>query len=198
MNPLIVRDLSGQEKEYILPVLLRKDAADIFQNTCLSLFSIVRITLHEHGSPAAATEVSKISFDDFWLLARRLLSDKMIVNKICIGDIDNSNYFEENPDELYIAIFNSIRLNYPNIFFASSVKGKENKPRFWPRSWGQDRDGSKRVESKLKYPEHSLYDEQLRTYRVAKYFNVSPEEVDNWSNINFLDRQEYMFMMKTV
>jgi hypothetical protein len=35
---------------------------------------------------------------------------------------------------------------------------------------------------------------QLETYQVARYFGLDPYIVENWSNVEFLDRQEFMFV----
>jgi len=35
---------------------------------------------------------------------------------------------------------------------------------------------------------------QLETYQVAYYYSLDPSIVENWSNVDFLDRQEFMFV----
>jgi len=36
----------------------------------------------------------------------------------------------------------------------------------------------------------------MLTYRVARFYQVSPEEVEGWYNFDFLDRAEYMFIQE--
>jgi hypothetical protein len=43
-----------------------------------------------------------------------------------------------------------------------------------------------------------LNDEKLATYRVARYYGVSPHEVDEWANVDFLDYQEFMWIQMEV
>lgn len=33
---------------------------------------------------------------------------------------------------------------------------------------------------------------------VARYYRVSPEEVENWTNVDFLDRMEFMWIQREV
>lgn len=34
----------------------------------------------------------------------------------------------------------------------------------------------------------------METYQVAYYYSLDPSIVENWSNVEFLDRQEFMFV----
>jgi hypothetical protein len=34
----------------------------------------------------------------------------------------------------------------------------------------------------------------IETLQVARYYEVNPQDVDEWTNIDFLDRQEYMYI----
>jgi hypothetical protein len=48
-------------------------------------------------------------------------------------------------------------------------------------------------------PDNSLLHWQIDNYTVAKFYNVSPDEVENqWTNIDFLDRQEYMYIVQKI
>jgi hypothetical protein len=38
----------------------------------------------------------------------------------------------------------------------------------------------------------------MLTFKVARFFEVSPDEVENWRNCDYLDRQEYMFVMQDI
>jgi hypothetical protein len=38
----------------------------------------------------------------------------------------------------------------------------------------------------------------ILTYRVARFFNLDPEVVENWTNADFLDRCEFMFIQEHV
>lgn len=35
---------------------------------------------------------------------------------------------------------------------------------------------------------------QIENFQVARFYGVSPEVVDGWLNVDFLDRQEFMFL----
>jgi hypothetical protein len=38
----------------------------------------------------------------------------------------------------------------------------------------------------------------MLTYRVARFYQISPGEVDNWYNRDFLDRAEFMFIQEEI
>ena len=38
----------------------------------------------------------------------------------------------------------------------------------------------------------------MLTFKVAKFYGVSPAEVELWKNHTYLDRQEYMFVMSDI
>ena len=47
-------------------------------------------------------------------------------------------------------------------------------------------------------PVTSLSDDQILTYQVARFFEVSPGEVEQWHNCDFLDRAEFMFVQNDI
>lgn len=45
---------------------------------------------------------------------------------------------------------------------------------------------------------HSLEPGQLETYQVAAYFKLDPSIVEDWTNADFLDRQEFMLVQSEI
>jgi hypothetical protein len=51
-----------------------------------------------------------------------------------------------------------------------------------------------RSEKNIPLPENSLTYLEIETLVVAKFFRLDPDAVDNWTNIDFYKRQEFMFL----
>jgi len=39
---------------------------------------------------------------------------------------------------------------------------------------------------------------QIENYQVAHFYNLDPSVVENWTNIDFLNRQEYMMFQNEI
>jgi hypothetical protein len=118
-----IKNLSGEQVTYNLLPLKRKTAAYVshrFLQTLLRGFAKAA----QGGQEALLEALSDIDFDTLWDLASTILKDAEIhhmngVEKI--SDLDESEYFEENPEELYLAVAHGVRENYPKFF--SRIKG---------------------------------------------------------------------------
>lgn len=119
-----IKGLDGLEKEYVFNKLHGKQASKVFHEACLVVVPILfsGLDLSDNMS-ALAYKLKDVSFDDVWDLAENLLSF-VIIDGTEIRDINKSDYFGENPDELYIAVYHAVKLNFPKIFNnLSSIQG---------------------------------------------------------------------------
>jgi hypothetical protein len=73
-----------------------------------------------------------VDFDTFWGLAEELLHGATIkpdlnnlLEIIQIEDLNTTNYYDERPEERYIATFYAIRANYPKSFSRVISKAKD-------------------------------------------------------------------------
>jgi hypothetical protein len=116
-------NFEGEEVTYNLLPLKRKNAAYVshrFLQTLLKGFAKAA----KGGQEALLEALSAIEFDVLWDLASILLKGAEIHGAGGIARIDNldeSEYFEDRPEELYLAVFNGVKENYPGVF--SRVRG---------------------------------------------------------------------------
>ena len=174
-------------KNCSFPVLTRREVVNIYKNTVLiDIISLLEGAGLTRILPLI-NKLRKISFDDIYILAELLLVG-LEINGTTIKDIVESDYFIFHPDELYIAIFMAIDINFLNLFFSL-----DGTVRFWPIDRGEDSPDVKKINRKLKHPDISLHNEEQAVFRVAKYYGLNPIEVYKLTNRDFLDAQEYMF-----
>jgi hypothetical protein len=119
-----VKTLDG-EKEYNFVALTRREAMEVFHGALTAVLSIVS----ELGSGDFGA-LKKLDFDTIWSLAEKLLQFA-ILDGVEIEDLNETEYFDDHPDELYLAVFHAVRLNWPDIFekvknvlSGSDLKGK--------------------------------------------------------------------------
>lgn len=118
-----LKNLSGEEKRYFLFPLKRKTAslvAHLFLQTILKGMSqALKDTDSENTYSNVLKALSEIDFDVLWGMAIHLFKNATIKSKsetIEIESLDESDYFSENPDELYIAVYHGVKENYPKVF----------------------------------------------------------------------------------
>lgn len=127
-----VKTLEGV-KDYNFLLLKRKKAAKVFHE---SLSVIVR-AVSELAMANKKFDVSKIGqaisaldFETLWGLGEDLLAF-VIIDGEEIEDINKTDYFTDRPEELYVAIYNAIAVNYPKVFLklkgAASAFGLQDK-----------------------------------------------------------------------
>jgi len=109
------KNLEGVEKEYVYVALKRKEAVRVAHTTLQSLFGAIA-GMGSDGGAAIASAVKALDFDVFWSLAEKVLKC-VIVDGVEISDINNSDYFAEHIDELYLAVYHGIEANWPKVFF---------------------------------------------------------------------------------
>lgn len=110
--------ITGETKVYKFVPLKRKEAAEVFHNTLLAILSVVGNSTTEKessGLQSIMAALKGIDFETFWSLAEKLLAFVIIDNEE-IKDINETDYFNENPEELYLAVFHAILSNYPSVF----------------------------------------------------------------------------------
>jgi len=117
-------NLSGEIREYNLQPLKRKDAAYVahtFLQTLLKGFSEATAGASDKAESQSRIlkALGEIEFETIWGLASMLLkyaSVKTETETIVIDDLEKSDYFAENPDEIYLVIFHGIKENFPKVF----------------------------------------------------------------------------------
>jgi hypothetical protein len=110
--------ISGKTKKYKFVPLKRKEAAEVFHTVLLSVISIIGSSASKDGKDSVQTvmvALRGIDFVTFWLLAEKLLKFVIIDNEE-IADINETDYFTDNPEELYLAVFHAVLINYPKVF----------------------------------------------------------------------------------
>lgn len=122
-----IKNLEGKEKKYFLQPLRRKDAAFVAHTFLRSLLKgLSGVTAKGGGQAALLQALSDIDFDLLWGMAEVLLRYSTIKQGkdnpiIEIEDLNETDYFERNPEELYMAVFNGVKENYPEVF--TKVRG---------------------------------------------------------------------------
>ncbi len=114
-----VKTLDG-EKLYTFRLLRKRDAARIYHQTVSVLISTIAQAVGDGGPAAKIEAVKAIDFDTFWGLASALLKGCAIRPNpdnpdhiVSIGDLDDTEYFDDEREELYIAVYYALRANFP-------------------------------------------------------------------------------------
>jgi len=111
-----VKTLDG-EKEYNFVLLKRREAAEVFHNTLLVLAGALSevVKSGDNTDFDLGKALQALDFSVLWDLATKLLSGAMVDGNE-LGELEESSYFEEQPEELYIAVWHAIQANYPRVF----------------------------------------------------------------------------------
>ena len=70
----------------------------------------------EHMVEGILQGLSKLKFETVWKLAESIFRNVVIEDDEIIEDINETDYFVENLDEFYSALFAGIEGNYPEVF----------------------------------------------------------------------------------
>ena len=97
----------GTKKKASLVLLKRKEAAEVFHTVLRTMFS--------SGSDIDNV-IRAMEFDNLWLLASKLLRGAVINVHTEITTLEETDYFEDKPDELYILMVQGVMNNWPNFF----------------------------------------------------------------------------------
>ena len=113
-----ITNLSGEQITYNLLPLKRKQAAYVAHTFLQTLLKSLG-TAASGGTEALLEALGNVEFETIWNLASILLRDAEIHHENGIeriGDLEQTDYFSENPEELYLAVFSGIKENYPKFF----------------------------------------------------------------------------------
>ena len=125
-----VRGLSGHS-EYNLEPLTRKESLRVFHNVSELLVSglggvVQGFTKGEDLDEKAILDISRaFDFDKVYAIGSAVFRAAVIVgeeSKHEIGALQDSDYFDDRPEEFYLAIAYAIRANWPKVFFALTRK----------------------------------------------------------------------------
>jgi hypothetical protein len=90
----------------------------VFHNTLTTLVSAVAdvaVNKGESQTDAVFKAVQTLDFDTVWDLAEVLLRFAILDGEE-IQDLNETDYFTDRPEELYLAVFHAVMLNYPKVF----------------------------------------------------------------------------------
>jgi hypothetical protein len=125
-----VRSLSGPA-EYNLEPLTRKESLEIFHTVSEIFVSGLGeiVTMFTHGKDfdeKAMLDISKaLDFDKVYKVGSAVLRSSVIVNEIGkyeIEDLEKSDYFDDRPEEFYLALAHAVKGNWPRLFFGIALK----------------------------------------------------------------------------
>ena len=120
-----IKNISGDEKVYNLLPLKRKEAAWVAHTFLRTLLRSLSDIINKGGQEALFDALASIDFSTIWRLGGILLKNAEIRcpdRIVRIDDLEECEYFEDNPEELYLAIFHGVKENYPN-FFSKGLLG---------------------------------------------------------------------------
>lgn len=120
------KTLDGKTRKVDLIPLRRKEAARVFHETLVVILHGISGATKENPGRILTEAINALSFDKLYELGNTLLKDAIIDGEE-IRNLDDTEIFEENPEELYIVLFHAIKENYPNFFtrVASMVNVKD-------------------------------------------------------------------------
>ena len=104
--------ITGETRVYKFVPLKRKQAAKVFHNTLFAILSTLSGVSSNKDSLSSA--LNNLDFDTFWSLAEDLLQFVIIDNEEI--DINDTDYFEDKPEELYLAVYHAVIKNWPGVF----------------------------------------------------------------------------------
>lgn len=120
-----ITGLSGKSG-YILEPLTRRESLKIFHAAVETVVSGLGSVLSGFGKSQEISEdkllgaLKALDFDKLYDIGRATLRAAVIVNdagKFDINQLDESDYFDDRPEEFYLAIAYAIKENFPNVFF---------------------------------------------------------------------------------
>ena len=62
-------------------------------------------------------------FDDVWFILTHMMKNAM-VDDVEIGDLDQSDVFDDNPHHMYLVLWHGVRGNWPRLFSSMEAKFK--------------------------------------------------------------------------
>jgi len=146
-----ITDLDKERKQYDLIPLRRKDAAFVMHSFLRTILKGLSEAVKKDQSMNMASilgALSEVEFDTLWAIAEYIFQGAEIKNVIKgkgeitrIDNLNDTDYFTENPDELYLAVYYGVLENYPKVFskvrdrltdlglkISDQMKGLESQP----------------------------------------------------------------------
>lgn len=119
----VVKTLDG-EKLYKFRLLKRREAAKIYHTSVQTVVKLIAGAVGADTVEAKLLAIDSLDFDTIWNLASVLLKDCVVIPNmenmqymIPLGsNLDDCDYFNDNNEELYIAIYHALRVNFPKSF----------------------------------------------------------------------------------
>ena len=115
---IVITCLDGTKKNYNMMPLKRKEAVQVFHRVLQNVLGVLAQAGQSDGATMTDlfSALKTIEFEDFWWMAEKILKFVVVDNQE-IRDINDTDYFVDNIDELYLAVFHGILENYPKVFF---------------------------------------------------------------------------------
>jgi len=108
------------EKDYLFVGLKRIEAMRVFHNVLLTVLEgiaqVGNAKTDEAKGLAMLSAIRVLDFDTFFYKLAVPLLNNVIIDDEEIGDLESTEYFETRPEELYLAVYHAILLNYPDFF----------------------------------------------------------------------------------
>jgi len=115
-----VKGFSG-ESAYNLEPLTRRESMEVFHKSAQIIAQAVGlVTESDTEMKALSSVVKSLDPGTLWSIAKAVFREAVIVNengKFEITDLDESDYFDNRPEEFYLALAYAIKENYPKVFF---------------------------------------------------------------------------------
>jgi hypothetical protein len=126
-----VKSFSG-ESHYNLEPLTRKELLMVFHGCVEKVIAVIPELDNLDYSVAAVKLASMFSGEDIYSALCAMLRDAMIRNEegtFEIDDLTESDYFDDRPEEMYLAFLFGLKENFPKVFFTITQKlGIEGDP----------------------------------------------------------------------
>ena len=118
-------------KEYEFLALSRKEAMKVYHESLSSIAQVVSKAVQSlqidrgnlgkskidlgAGAGGLLSGVAGIPFEKLWEVAEHLFKGAILGGEE-LGPLESCDYFDDKPEEFYIALYHAIRLNYPMVF----------------------------------------------------------------------------------
>lgn len=131
---VVVRNLNGDERQYHILPLGIEEFFEVLHNTLAAVLGALGLSDSSELDIDLSKALRVLDFKAFRALANKLLSAAVIDGYGTIGDVARCEHFRANPEEMYLATFEALRLNYPDLFLrlraavAMKLRPKDSNP----------------------------------------------------------------------
>jgi hypothetical protein len=117
-------------KTYTFQLLKRKKAARVFHESLQQIIKLIAGAVDKNAGTAGLIQaVESLDFNTFWGLAQTLLRGGNVRpdpenagHVVPFGNLDETDYFEDCREELYLAVYHALKVNYPKSFSRLATK----------------------------------------------------------------------------